>query len=102
MTLKLTSRDQADALFNVFEMFVLPEKPVNPEERLVILMLLKVYKKIRAKLEATFPHGYCITLTPEEAVAYVAFFRGHHLEPTMIYERALIDMQTNEFHRQLF
>ncbi|QEM13450.1 hypothetical protein [Mucilaginibacter rubeus] len=101
MTLNLTQQ-QAEALFEVFQNFILPAKPVRAKDKLIIMMLLKVFRKLRAKLEARLPRGYSITLAPEEAMAYFAYFDGYTFPPTMIYEKNFISAQINEINRQLF
>jgi hypothetical protein len=99
MTLKLTA-EQAEALFKLLQI-VIENKPADAESKLVIMLLIKVFRKLRAKIEARLPRGYSLTLTPEEALAYYAYFQSVTLPATMIYELNFITAHNAQINKQL-
>jgi hypothetical protein len=72
LTLKFTPQ-AAQHIFNLFNTLVLPEYPTDPEDRLIMLHMLNIYRKLRAKLEGGF--NYNIGVTEQEALAYWCYFR---------------------------
>lgn len=89
MVLKLT-KQQLDALYMVFVDCVLNQKIDlgSPEDLLLNMMLIKVFKKIRNLVEKpSILKSYGLNITTEEAVAYYAYFNGFsfgNYEATMI------------------
>ena len=86
MTIKLTIQ-QAEALRNLFESVIIPDKPREMEDKLVYVIMIGIYKKLRAKLEARLKGaGYSLTLNDVEAMAYYVYFKDRALGNNYIYE----------------
>lgn len=98
MNLKLTY-DQLTSLHRLFIDEIISEKPTEPEDKLIMLHMISIYKKLRNKIEARFHgRGFGITITEAEALAYHAYFKtwkplkGYQYESIMILSQvALID-----------
>lgn len=90
MTLKLTIQ-QAEALRKLFEDLVIHDLPVDVNEKLLQIILIKIYKKLRNRHEARLKGtGYSISLTDEEAIAYYLYFKDRHLVAEYLYEASFI------------
>ena len=74
MTLKLTPQN-AEALFNLFNELVLPTDLPGLEEKLVMLHMVSIYKKLRAKWEGEKRKTYNLKINTPEAVAYRIYWR---------------------------
>jgi hypothetical protein len=99
MTIKLT-QEQLSALHRLFVDHVISEKPYNMEEKLIQFHLLKIYKKIRERIEARFTHkGYSINLKDEEAIAYYIYFNKRHFGTAYLYEQNFIQTHINDIDR---
>lgn len=98
MTLKLTHQ-QAEALNMLFINKVSKEKPRTPDDRLIIILMRRIYQKLRTKLEGKPGSGYSLVLSDEEAHAYWIYFRDAdmYLYP---YESNFIQIQINQLDRQ--
>lgn len=97
MQLKLTQK-QAEALNTLFIDKVLKEQPANLFDKLVLLLMLRIYKKLRNKLEGRPGNGYSITITDEEAHAYWVYFTQADLCPYP-YEANFISAHINQLDR---
>jgi hypothetical protein len=74
---------------------IIPAKPVDIAERLIYDLMVKVFKKLRNKIESLNPNGYTITLSPEEAKAYYIYFHTRDLGLAYIYESNVIQGHIN-------
>ncbi|MFD2874071.1 hypothetical protein ACFS5N_16430 [Mucilaginibacter ximonensis] len=99
MTIKLNIQ-QANALRLVFEDLVIPEKPIHMDDKLLQLIMIKIYKKLRTRLEARLKgQGYSLALTDEEAIAYYLYFRDRGLGYSRLYEAAFINNHIGEIDK---
>jgi hypothetical protein len=78
MTLKLTYQ-QAEALFNLFNEMVLLSAAVSLDEKLVMLHMGSIYKKLRNKWEGIAKGSYRLTVTEAEAIAYRIYWRNNDI-----------------------
>lgn len=78
MTLKL-SYQTAEALFNLFNEMVLISDENGIDERLVLLHMVSIYKKLRSKWEGEPRKTYSITITAPEALAYRIYWRDNDI-----------------------
>lgn len=99
MTIKLT-KEQLAALHKFFVEHVICEKPDSMEDKLVQIHLVKIYLKLRDRIEARFTNkGYSIKLKDEEAVAYYLYFFGRHLGNCYSYEQNFIQAHINQIDK---
>lgn len=99
MTLKLT-KDQLSALHRLFVDHVIHESAVSMPDKIVLVHLLKIYKKLTERIEARFTNkGYSIKLKPEEAIAYHLYFNGRDFGLAYRYEQNFIQMHLNEIDK---
>src|SRR5437879_3054435 len=99
MTLKFT-QPQANSLFDLFTYEVLPEKPIDFEDKLLQMLMIKIYKKLRAKLEGKLKgQGYSIALTDEESIAFYVYFQNRDYGQNYLYEQTLIRKQILEIDK---
>lgn len=100
MNLKLTYQ-QATALKQLYDVVIIPEKPMDVAERLVKELMIKVYKKLREKLEGKMKgQGYTLGLTDTEAMAYYVYFQNRWLGEEWMYETNFITSQLAELDKQ--
>jgi hypothetical protein len=99
MVLKLSPL-QADALFNVFNHFVLPDRSDDPTDMLVLLTVMKVYRKLRTKMEAHIKTSYNLSLTLEEALAYHSYFHTRELAG-WTFEQGFITTHIGQIHQHI-
>lgn len=81
MTIKLTP-ELAKALVSVFQDMVLVTYPETIDEQLLVLHMIAIYKKLRAKWEGDPVKQYKIKLTKEEAFAYRIYWRDNDITAT--------------------
>jgi len=99
MLLKLTIQ-QAEALYNLFVIEVLPTPAADIAESLVKDLITQVFKKLRAKLESKLKgRGYSISLTDVEAKAYFVYFNSRHFGNQWLYEQTFINDQINHLNK---
>lgn len=99
MTIKLT-KDQLQALYMLFSEVVISEKPTHISEKIIQVHLVKIYKKLRERVEAKFTNkGYSISLKDEEAMAYYIYFYNRSLGNTYLYEQNFIQTHINEIDK---
>jgi hypothetical protein len=94
MKLKFTLQ-QANALFDLFNDHIIPDLPQALEDKLLHILMIKVYKKLRNKLEGKKGQGYSLTLTDEEAIGFHLYFSLRNFGASYIYEHTLIQKQMN-------
>jgi hypothetical protein len=90
MTLKFTIQ-QAEAFKLLIEDLALEQAPIGMDEKLLQIMMIKIFKKIRNKTEARIKgDGYSISVNDEEAISYFLFFHDRYLGENRIYEASFI------------
>jgi hypothetical protein len=95
MTIKLTHQ-QAEALYTLLKDVVLPIKPLNMAEKLLHLHIVRIFKKLRNRLEGNRNDTYNIALTDEEAVAYYVYFLQRSFGAGYQYEENFIQSHINQ------
>jgi len=99
MKLKLT-QTQLVALHRFFMDHVISEKPGTIIDRLILLHMLKIYKKLRTKAEEPFTgKGFSINLSQEEALAYYEYFFNRSLGEQYRYEHNFIQSHIAQIDR---
>lgn len=98
MTLKL-NHSQAEALRTLFNDVVLTDLPVSMEDKLLSKLMVKIYRKLRNKLEGRPGMGYSITLTDEEAIAYYLYFCNRSLPTGYLYEHNTIQSHIHQIDK---
>jgi hypothetical protein len=99
MTLKL-SYHHAEALFNLFNEAVLIDQPRALDERLVMVHMISIYKKLRTKWEGETRKSYNLKVTMPEAIAYRIYWRDTDLSQCT-YEWSLIINHCSDIDREL-
>jgi hypothetical protein len=94
MIIKMTY-SQASALKEVYDSVIIPEQPFDVAESLLKDIMLQVYRKLRAKLEAKKKDGYSLALTDIEGKAYYLYFQNRSLGTGWTYEENMINEQIN-------
>lgn len=74
MVLKLSPQN-AEAIFNLFTTAVITRQSATLDEQLVMLHMIAIYKKLRAKYEGLPRKAYNISVTVPEAIAYRIYWR---------------------------
>lgn len=87
------------ALYSVFSQFVvIPYDFKKPEDKLMMIVLLKVWKKIYGKaIEQKKQHA--LKLEPEEALSFWLFFNRLKLPPELQFESNFIQTVNNSIHK---
>ena len=93
------SRDQADSLKKILAHQIDNDLPDNMAESLIRDLLIRVFKKIRNRLEAFPRSGYSIILSSEEAKAFYLYFSEFWFEDDLIYERVLIEERMADINK---
>lgn len=100
MRLQLTYQ-QANALFELFNTVIAPLQPCDLAELLVYKLLMRIYRKLRAKVERVNPRsGYGLPLTDEEALAYYLYFNNRCFGDQYMYERNFIQLHINQLNQK--
>lgn len=100
MNLKLTIQN-AEAMRHLFETEVLQMKPADMAESLLRDLMIKIYRKLRDKLEARIKgNGYSISLTDIEAKAFYVFFQNRSFGEGWEYEEVVIARQIAAIDKQ--
>jgi hypothetical protein len=99
--MKLTfTQPQANALFDLFQDQILPDNPFDLDEKLLQILMIKVFKKLRAKLEGKPGQGYSVSLSDEETIAFYLYFNGRDYGQNYIYEQSFIRKQIQQIDKQ--
>lgn len=93
------SRDQGIALYDLLMKEIDNNLPDNMAESLIRDLLIRVFKKLRNRLEAFPRSGYSIILSPEEAKAFYLYFQEYWFKDDMIYERVLIEERMGDINK---
>lgn len=99
MTLKFTQQ-QANALFDMFNDVILSDKPTSLDEKLLQILMIKIFKKLRAKLEGKPGSGYSVTLSDEEAITFYLYFSERDYGYDYLYEQTFIRNQLQLIDKQ--
>lgn len=99
MTLKLTYQ-QAEALFNLFNEMVLLSDAASLDQKLVMLHMGSIYKKLRNKWEGAAKGTYRLTVTEPEATAYRIYWRDNDLSHSP-YEWNMIISHCGQIDREI-
>lgn len=99
MTLKLNP-PAARALFDLFNEGVLIDHPRSLDERLVMMHMVSIYKKLRSKLEGEGRKIYNLNITMPEAIAYRIYWRDNDLS-RFPYECNILTMHCMQIDREL-
>jgi len=91
LRLRLCTRVQAEALYYYFEHYVIPGEPEDIAESLIKDLMIKIFKKLRNKLEKYDTRGFDIQVTPDEAKAYLLYWQNRAIQPNHTLERILIE-----------
>lgn len=86
IVLKFSKREYF-TLLELLERTILQDASKTAEDRLLIAILLNVYKKVHNKA-IELKDKYTLTLKAEEAIAFYLYYR--EIEPITIYENRLI------------
>jgi hypothetical protein len=96
LRLKLNTRLQAEALLYYFQLYVVPSEPENTAESLLKDLMMRIFKKLRNKVEKYDTHGWSITVSPEEAKAYVLYWNNRAFEPNYPLEKLIVQTHLNQ------
>ena len=99
MTLKLNP-PAARALFDLFNEGVLIDHPRSLDERLVMMHMVSIYKKLRSKLEGEGRKIYNLNITMPEAIAYRIYWRDNDLSHSP-YEWNMIISHCGQIDREI-
>ena len=92
-SLQIKSRKQAEALMYYFEHFILPERPQDIAESLLLDLMIRIYRKIRTKVENMFTQSFNVNISPEEAKGYHLYWQNRAIADGYILERLIIESQ---------
>jgi hypothetical protein len=99
MTLKHTP-PQVEALFNMYNSFILLGQPQDEGEMLIQVHMVAIYKKLRNVWEGKPRKVYSLTLTEPEALAYRIFWSDVDMTG-LVYEWNFIKEHCAQIHREL-
>lgn len=94
------SAQQAQALYQLFNDVILKEKPQDMEDKLIMVHMIALYKKVRNRIEDLHKSRYSINATIPEALAYCCFFMIFPLDDYP-YEQNFIRMHMHAIDREV-
>jgi hypothetical protein len=97
--LQIKSRKQAEGLMYYFEQFILPEKPQDIAESLLLDLMVRIYRKIRNKVENMRSQSFNVYISPEEAKGYHLYWQNRAIEDGYFLERLIIEAQITAIDR---
>lgn len=89
---------EMSAIRELFERTVCNDDSKEPEDRLLVAVLINVYKRI-VKNMLDVKDKYTLKYKPEEAIAFVLYFKD--VAALGIYENRLINMTIEQTDRKL-
>lgn len=96
LRLKLNTRTQAEALYHYFNLYVVPAVPEDIAESLLKDVMMKVFKKLRNKVEKYDTQGWSIAITPEEAKAYILYWQNRAFHEGFPLEKLIVQTHINQ------
>jgi hypothetical protein len=102
MPLKLTiklSHKELLAITGYLEQIVQNDHPVHRTDKIIHVLMVKFWKKLKAKCIILEPRSYRIGIEPETAMAFVEWFDGVPIQHTT-YEGNIIRKLINQFDQQ--
>lgn len=97
-TMKLTQQ-QAEALFNLLNLRIGGDPIDNLTDSLLKDIVLKVFLKLRSKLEAFPKNDYSVKLNAIEAKGFYLYWENNYIPDNQIYEKTLIQSKMNEIDK---
>lgn len=90
-----TNREQLEGVFRILAVMMSDNAPQTIDEEFVYIEVDRLFKKIRAKVEALYSPkaGWGIQLTDQEARALYLFIRDNHV-PQILYQYEAIQLQS--------
>ena len=90
ISLKLKTRTQAEALLTFFTEYVVNATPDDLAESLLKDIMMKVFKKLRTKVENYDQHGWNLSLSTDEAKAYFIYWQNRAIDYGYTFEKSIV------------
>lgn len=92
------NKSEMFAVLDMYERTVCNDESKDIEDRLLLALLLNVYKRIR-KMTIDIKDKYTLKYKPEEAIAFALYFKD--VVASSVYEKRLINLTITETDRKL-
>lgn len=92
--------ERAVSLLKIIESTLPEYQPENMKERLIEALMVKVFRKLRNRVETSNNGSYNLTLNAEEAIAFHEYWTDFPIPVNLIYEATLIDGHVNEINKK--